>query len=182
MSRLWYFVAGDTGEWHISSIEAISGWSLAFARRLDVIDDASAAGDGAWSLRGIVSNQRYVTREEHSRLVMRQESTGRPQATHACLIPIKKSPEWWALTQDERREILADRSRHIAIGLEYLPAVARRLHHCRDLGSDEPFDFLTWFEYAPEHAPAFTELLTRLRASEEWRYVVREVEVRLESA
>jgi hypothetical protein len=40
--------------------------------------------------------------------------------------------------------------------MEYLPAVARRLHHSRELG--EPFDFLTWFEYAPEHADAFEEL------------------------
>ena len=28
-----------------------------------------------------------------------------------------------------------------------LASVARRLHHCRDLGPDEPFDFLTWFEF-----------------------------------
>ena len=26
-----------------------------------------------------------------------------------------------------------------------LPAIARRLHHCRDLGESEPFDFLTLF-------------------------------------
>lgn len=68
-------------------------------------------------------------------------------------------------------------SRHTAIGLEYLPAVARRLHHARDLG--EAFDFLTWFEYAPEQAAAFEELVRRLRASVEWRYVEREVDIRL---
>jgi chlorite dismutase len=178
MSRLFYFSAGETGEWRIRSIEAVAGGGLSAACRLEVSSDAPR--DGAWSVRGIVSNQRYVTRVEHSRLVPKQEPPGRAQATHGALIPIKKSPEWWALTQDERREILADRSRHIAIGLEYLPAIARRLHHCRDLGEREPFDFLTWFEWAPEHDPAFDELLARLRASEEWRYVEREVEVRLE--
>jgi len=31
--------------------------------------------------------------------------------------------------------------------------VARRLHHGRDLG--ESFDFLTWFEYAPEYGADF---------------------------
>jgi hypothetical protein len=41
--------------------------------------------------------------------------------------------------------------------MRYLPAVARRLSHSRELG--EPFDFLTWFEYAPEHAAHFEELL-----------------------
>ena len=58
-----------------------------------------------------------------------------------------------------------------------MPAVARRLHHARDLGG--AFDFLTWFEYAPESAAAFEELVARLRATQEWSYVDREVDVRL---
>lgn len=66
---------------------------------------------------------------------------------------------------------------HTQIGLAYLPAVARKLHHCRDLG--EPFDFLTWFEFAPQHGKAFDELLARLRDTLEWSYVEREVEIRL---
>ena len=41
-----------------------------------------------------------------------------------------------------------------------LPRVARRLHHGRDLG--EPFDFLTWCEYAPADAPGFEELVDGL--------------------
>jgi chlorite dismutase len=93
------------------------------------------------------------------------------------LIPITKAPTWWALPQDERRAIFEERSRHIATGLRYLPAVARRLHHGYDLG--EPFDFLTWFEYAPADAAAFEELVEMLRATEEWRYVVREIDLRL---
>jgi len=40
-------------------------------------------------------------------------------------------------------------------------------------------DFLTWFEYAPEHAARFEELVAALRATEEWRYVEREVDIRL---
>ncbi len=55
--------------------------------------------------------------------------------------PIRKSEAWWSLPQDERRANFEERSRHIATGLKYLPAVARRLLHSRDLG--EPFDFLT---------------------------------------
>ena len=61
--------------------------------------------------------------------------------------------------------------------MEYLPAVARRLHHCRELA--EPFDFLTWFEYAPEDSNRFEELVMRLRATAEWRYVDWEVDIRL---
>ena len=100
-----------------------------------------------------------------------------PEATCAALIPLTKTAAWWALTQDERREIFEARSSHIATGLRFLPAIARRLHHSRDLG--EPFDFLTWFEYAPSDAVAFDELVAALRATEEWDYVEREVDLRL---
>ena len=109
----------------------------------------------------------------------RQQGLGRPEATCAALIPIRKNPAWWALTQDERRSVLEERSQHIKIGLRYLPEVARRLHHCRDLSENEPFDFLTWFEYAPTHEAAFDKLVAELRASEEWKYVEREVDIRL---
>ena len=80
------------------------------------------------------------------------------------------------LAQDERRAIFEEQSRDIGIGMEYLPAVARRLHHSRELG--EPFDFLTWFEYAPEHADAFEEMVRRLRSTAQWRYGEREVDIR----
>ena len=79
--------------------------------------------------------------------------------------------------EDLGRAILEERSRHIATGLRYLPAVARRLHHARELG--EPFDFLTWFEYAPAAADEFEELVASLRGTEEWSYVDREVDIRL---
>jgi hypothetical protein len=65
----------------------------------------------------------------------------------------------------------------VATGLGYLPAIARRLHHSRDLG--QPFDFITWFEYAPSATEAFEELVARLRATDEWVHVEREVDIRL---
>lgn len=128
-------------------------------------------------MTGSTSNERYVERRERAALTTVQQPLGRPVATCAALIPIRKSEAWWDLTQDERRNILEERSHHIEVGLEYLPAVARRLHHSRDLG--EPFDFLTWFEYAPSDAAAFDELVSRLRATEEWSFVDREVDIRL---
>jgi len=94
-----------------------------------------------------------------------------------ALIPIRKSPEWWALSQHERRAIFEAESHHTEIGLAYLPQIARQLHHARDLG--EPFDFLTWFEFAPEHESEFNSLLVQLRASKEWSFVEREVDIRL---
>jgi hypothetical protein len=135
------------------------------------------ANESRWVLRGVASYERYVTRLEREALVARQEELGRPQATRAALIPIRKSAAWWDLTQDERRAIFEERSGHIRTGLRYLPAVARRLYHCRDLG--EPFDFLTWFEYAPHDQGGFDELVGTLRTSEEWTFVEREVDIRL---
>jgi len=139
--------------------------------------DLSTPQDSTWLLRGVTSYERYVRRAERSALVARQPSLSRPQATCAALIPIRKSAAWWELTQDERRAIFEERSRHISIGLEYLPAIARRLYHSRDLG--EPFDFLTWFEYAPASSELFEELVGKLRETEEWAYVEREIDIRL---
>jgi chlorite dismutase len=139
--------------------------------------DMSLPPGGEWLLRGVISNERYVTHQEREELRATQAGLGREQSVQAALIPIRKSPAWWALAQDERRSIVEDQSRHIRTGMKYLPAIARRLHHCRDLG--EPFDFLTWFEYAPADASAFEELVGLLRLTEEWKYVDREVDVRL---
>lgn len=61
--------------------------------------------------------------------------------------------------------------------LQYLPAVARRLHHSRDLG--EAFEFLTQFEYSPDHSTAFEQLVAKLRASQRWKYAEREIDIRL---
>ena len=171
------FAGGSIGPWRITSITPLSGEGLAHATHLSVVEGESPASDAAWSLRGVTSNQRYTTRSEHDTLAARPADLGRPEATEAALIPIRKTAAWWLLTQDERRAVFEERSQHIATSLPYTPAVARRLHHSRDLG--EPFDFLTWFEFAPADSPAFDDLVARLRASEEWRYVEREVEVRL---
>src|SRR5262245_66550838 len=129
-----------------------------------------------WSLRGVSGHLRYVENAEKQRLAAVTPPLGRPEATLAALIPIRKNEAWWNLSQDERRAILEARSQHIAVGMRFLPAIARRLSHSRELG--EPFDFLTWFEYAPEHADAFEELVRRLRSTAEWRYVERAVDIR----
>ena len=139
-------------------------------------DPTSRGSQSAWMLHGVRSHDRYAEVAEKVRLAAIQEGLGRRESLLAALIPIKKTEAWWALAQDERRALFEARSHHIAIGLEYLPAIARRLYHCRDVGG--PFDFLTWFEFAPRDAGAFDELLGRLRETEEWSYVEREVEIR----
>lgn len=173
------FIASSQGAWRIERIDAVVGESLPSADRLEVVESPSinSSVQPAWVLRGVTSNVRYTNRAEVDALNEKQEPLNRPQATRAALIPIRKNAAWWKLAQDERRRIFEEDSHHIAVGLEYLPAVARRLHHCREL--HEPFDFLTWFEYAPEYSAAFEELVLRLRDTKEWKYVDREIDIRL---
>jgi hypothetical protein len=183
-TRLFSFIGGTTGPWLVDSMNCVAGEPISIASRLAVVaglPEQPFQGT-SWLLRGVTSNERYVVREEKAVLVSKQEGLGRVASTRAALIPIRKKSAWWALTQDERREVFEAQSRHIAIGLKYLPAVARRLHHCRDLGSEEPFDFLTWFEYTPSDSGVFEELVQALRASPEWNYVDRELDIRLSRA
>jgi hypothetical protein len=178
--RLYAFLGGATGPWRVLSMTPVTGEALPAVARLSVVGEPAPLVTGArWSLRGTTSNDRYVVATEKQQLAARQQGLGRVDATCAALIPIRKTDAWWALPQDERRRIFEERSGHTRIGLRYLPAIARRLHHCRDLGSAEPFDFLTWFEYAPEHADAFEALVAELRATAEWQYVDREIDIRL---
>ena len=176
------FRGGQSGGWRVTSISRVKGETLPRVPALSVVHSEAIAlpilpSVTAWRLAGTTSHLRYTERTEKEQLAAVQAGLGRPEAVQAALIPIRKSSAWWELTQEERRSIFEDKSRHIADTLKYLPAIARQLYHCRDLG--EPFDFLTWFEYAPEHAALFEDLVGELRATEEWTYVEREVDVRV---
>ena len=178
--RAFAFLGGTAGPWRVRRQHTLCGEPLAAVQRLSVVPADNLPGSAQWVLRGVASNDRYVERSEKTRLASVQEGLGRPGATCAALIPIRKNAAWWAMTQEERRSVFEAQSQHIAIGMRYLPAIARKLHHCRDLLETEPFDCLTWFEYAPEHEAPFDEMLRELRASPEWRYVDRESEIRLQ--
>ena len=175
------FRGGQSGAWRITAMAAVKGEPLAAMPSLSVVHSQAIAlpllpSQTSWRLAGVASHPRYVERPEKTKLEAVQAGLGRPEASCAALIPIRKSAAWWEMTQEERRRIFEDQSHHIAASLKYLPMIARQLYHCRDLG--EPFDFLTWFEYAPQHALFFEDLVKVLRATEEWSYVEREVDVR----
>jgi len=173
------FAGGTSGSWEVERIEAVCGDSLPWAKRVAVVEGGEfrPPTGSVWALRGVTSNERYVGVADRAALAARQQQLGRPGASRAALIPITKTSAWWDMTQEERLEIFAKRSGHIRIGLEYLPDVARRLHHGRDLG--EEFDFLTWFEYPAGATRAFEELVARLRETPEWSFVEREIDIRL---
>ena len=178
MDNIFDFVGGDSGDWRVKRINAAIGDSLENVPYIKIIPGSTMkSNEGLWTLKGVRSNLRYTEKDEDDKLVSIQEGLGRTEATHAALIPIHKSQDWWKLAQDDRRKIFEEQSKHIRTGLKYLPAIARRLYHCKDF--NEPFDFLTWFEYAPKDSGAFEELVGELRRTREWEYVDREVDIRL---
>src|SRR5215472_12470169 len=112
MPLLVAFAAGGSGSWRIESIKGVSGEALPVATRLAVLEGPAAreVDDATWALRGVTSNERYLTRHEHDELAAIQQPLGRPDSTRAALIPIKKSEAWWELAQDERRRIFEETS------------------------------------------------------------------------
>jgi hypothetical protein len=180
-SRTFTFVGGDVGEWSVLSQRTLSGAPIASVTRIEVVSGGAVKipATAVWTLRGVATNDRYTTSVEKAELVKRQAPIGRAEATRAALILLRKTAAWWALAQDERRAILEEQSHHIAIGLRYLPAIARRLLHCRDIGTDEPFDFLGFLDFAPSDEAAFDEMLGELRATREWTFFDREIDIRL---
>ena len=180
-NRLINFIGGDKGIWNVTRIESVTGNSIVSVPMLDVVEGSLSAADtkGSWVLQGIRSNERYVKKEEQEILNKKSPPLDRPESNCAALIPIKKSSTWWDLSQEERRNIFEEQSHHIMLGLDYLPAIARRLYHCRDLYEEAPFDFLTWFEYSETDSELFEELVFNLRKTEEWNYVEREIDIRL---
>lgn len=171
------FVGGDDGAWRVTEMRVLVGAPLAPIARLDMRTCLAAPGTGRWVLKGVAGHARYVERHERGPLDAASPPLGRSNATAAAFVAMRKSDAWWVLTQEERRAIFEARSHHIARSMKYLPAIARGLYHCRDLG--EPFDFLAWFEFAPDHSALFEDLLGELRGTEEWRYVDGEVELRV---
>jgi len=165
----------------VVSQETLSGQPIARANAVEMIAGIAVdmPADAAWAFHGVTSNDRYTTRAEKAELVGKQAPVGRPEATLAALILLRKRAEWWALAQDERRAVLEEDSHHIAIGMRYLPAVSRRLLHCRDLGDEAPFDFIGFLDFAPESEADFNEMLVQLRATKEWSFMEREIDIRL---
>ena len=175
---IFNFIGDDVGEWKVSSIATLKGSPITTVSHITkVASNLVQSKTGIWTLKGIISNLRYTEKVDKDKLVAIQEDLGRSNATLAAFIPIRKSESWWDLAQDERRKIMEIKSQHTQTGIKYLPAIARKLFHSRDIG--EPFDFLTWFEYAPADADTFEELLFELRKTEEWKYVDREIDIRL---
>ena len=102
-SRVWSFVgSADAGDWEVHSKSSIKGEDpLPSNARYITIQSAVTGNNGsdpssavAWVLRGVISNERYVTKEEKAGLVAKQAGIGRESCRHAAVILIRKSPAW----------------------------------------------------------------------------------------
>ena len=177
--NLFSYIGGSSGSWRITSMKTLSGPALRSATHVEIAHgtvNRPPAG-ASWILSGVVKNTRFVTREERPVNTLRKYAANDREATCAALIPIRKSAAWWSLAQEEREGILEEQSRHFLSGLRFLPAIAKRFLYGRDLG--EPFDIVTWLEYAPCDEVVFNELAAALRLTEEREFVEREIDIRL---
>ena len=157
------FVAGFEGLWLIEGMTAARGEPLPPAARLSVVEGAGAeVAEGRWVLRGVVAGQGEDARPD-------QLPLGRSDARCAALVAVRMAPAWWERAEEDRRALSAN--------IEHGPAISRRVHRARD--REEPFDVLTWFEFAPDLQSALNDVVARLRDSEEWSYVERDVELRM---
>ena len=178
-NKLITFYGGKLGSWKVRDFNTIIGKPIKTVDRIEMINpnQQSRKIESDWTFKGISSNLRYATKKEKAMLDKTPPIIGKHENSFAAFIPMSKSEEWWLLTQDERRKIFEEKSDHIKISSNYLETIQRKLFHSRDIG--EEFDFLAWFEFEPKNKSVFDDLLGYLRQTEEWKYVTRDIDIRV---
>jgi hypothetical protein len=143
-----------------------------------------AARTAGLLFHGLPQHLQYTTGAQRADLNKRSRPELAPgKDTVAVIIPIRKSPAWWALPADERMAYFqkkGDRIGHTAIGAEYVDRIYRKLYHTRYAVESADHDFITYFEFERAHTDDFQSLLKRLRDPEqnpEWNFVDREYEI-----
>jgi chlorite dismutase len=119
------------------------------------------------SLVGITKALNYISKDKSPDL-----NKGLTSSTYtgdaprfAFMIPVKKSAEWWNLTDEQR---LKEMEAHTLPTLAYLVNVKRKLYHSTGL---DDTDFITYFE--TNDLGAFNNLLLSLAKVPENKYHVR---------
>lgn len=110
--------------------------------------------------------------------------TGRV-ARNVIIVPIRKTPEWWALHPLERHTFFyphtdsltgAPAKGHARAVEDGISTIYRRLYYHPDgQGQEGAYDFITYFECADEHLETFDRIRQSLRdqrLNPEWRYVI----------
>jgi hypothetical protein len=137
------------------------------------------------ALEGADRAPRYTSAELHDYAYKRAalRRTGR-QAPCAIILPLSKTDEWWALGTLERHAFFYPHvdirtgcavPGHAQAADEGIASIFRRLFHNPD-GYQQAgeYDFITYFECAPEQLDIFSRVHQSLRDTSknpEWRYV-----------
>lgn len=177
----FHFMGGMSGAWRVTSIVTHSGQSLPNATHVEIAngDFGRTPAGTAWVFHGVARNTRFVTREEPRRST--SDLTPVPHFGESCaaLILVRRSPDWWRLTQGDRNEVLELPSGRLRQRINILPSLLRLMP--RRNAMPETFDSVTWFEYMPQDAAIFDDLAGTMRTSEEWKFVDREIVIKLTS-
>lgn len=112
----------------------------------------------------------------------RAHGNGRQQP-NSIIIPIRKTEEWWAMSELERHQYFyphhdGESGRkvqgHAALGRDAAPKIYRRLYHNPHGHRAGEWDFVTYFECEDQDLPLFDATLAAMRDVErnpEWRFV-----------
>jgi hypothetical protein len=137
------------------------------------------------SLEGTERAPRYTSAEmdDYANQPAASRRSGR-QASHAFILPMNKTAAWWAMPALDRQAYFYPHvdgesgcavPGHARAAGEGITTLFRRLYHNPD-GYQRPgeYDFITYFECAPEHVETFDRVHRALRDSSqnpEWRFV-----------
>src|SRR5262245_17076725 len=136
-------------------------------------------------LRGVVRPTSYTGGAMHefayAHQVAQQPGHAMP---NAFLLPLRKTPEWWAKDWMERHTYLLPRydeagrmvaQGHALAAAAGVPCLMRRTYKAEaEPAPDGAYDFLTYFECADAHVATFREVCASLRdaaRNPEWRFV-----------
>jgi hypothetical protein len=139
-----------------------------------------AALDGATRVPQYTSAEMFAYAYKQAMI----RTTGR-LARNVIILPIRKSPEWWAMAPLQRHSYFYPHTDGVsqqpakghAVAAEIgISTVYRRLYYHPDgHGQDGCYDFITYFECADEHLETFDRVRRNLRdvtQNPEWRYVI----------
>jgi hypothetical protein len=136
-------------------------------------------------LRGVVRPTSYTGGAMHEFAYAHQvvQQPGRDMP-NAFLLPLRKTPEWWAKDWMERHTYLLPRydeagrmvaQGHALAAAAGIPSLMRRTYKAEsEPATDGSYDFLTYFECADAQVATFRQVCAALRdtaRNPEWRFV-----------
>jgi hypothetical protein len=141
------------------------------------------------TLRGTAQPRRYTGGAMHEFAYAHQRVQQSADAMpNAFLLPLRKSPEWWAKNWMERHTYFLPRydadgrmisEGHALAAAPGIPVLMRRTYRCGDVSfrlkaEATDYDFLTYFECADADVATFHAVCAALRderRNPEWRFV-----------